>query len=217
MAQDFKSMVWETFANVPTYGEWLLAADFHSAYDHHKLVLQILQSGGVGGRWVLKSPQHAIALDTLSEIYPDATFVQLHRDPVVVTASSCSLFQTLSGSFSDVDHRAYIARHWADVLEVCTDRIDDFRARHPGHRFVDVPYAQLVKDPVAVVETIYAGAGLQLPSAAATKITEYIAAHPKGEFGRHSYRLEEYGLDGDALAERFSSYIERHAVERETL
>ena len=215
MAQDFKSMVWETFANVPSYGEWLLSADLRSAYDHHKLVLQILQSGGVGGRWVLKSPQHAIALDTLSELHPDATFVQLHRDPVVVAASSCSLFQTLTKNFTDTDHRAYIASHWTDVLETCIDRIDGFRDRHPGHRFVDVPYAQLMTDPIRAVETIYQGAELELTPESAAKMRQYVAAHPKGQFGRHSYRLDEYGLDGDALAERFSGYITQHNVARE--
>ena len=37
MAQDFKSLMRETLANVPSYGEWLLQADHQSAYEHHKL------------------------------------------------------------------------------------------------------------------------------------------------------------------------------------
>ena len=35
MAQDWKSLMWETLANVPSYGEWLLQSDQHSAYEHH--------------------------------------------------------------------------------------------------------------------------------------------------------------------------------------
>ena len=104
MAQDWKSLMWETLANVPSYGEWLFTADHHSAYEHHKLALQILQSEGVRGHWALKSPHHAIALDELSDVYPDATFVMLHRDPVVVAASSCSLIRVLTQKFTDVDH-----------------------------------------------------------------------------------------------------------------
>jgi hypothetical protein len=215
MAQDWKSLMWETLANVPSYGEWLLAADHRSAYEHHKLVLQILQSGGVGGRWVLKSPHHSIALDALSDAYPDATFVQLHRDPVVVAASSCSLIHTLSKHFTDADHGAYIARHWSDVLEACVDRPDDFRERHPHHRFVDVPYAQLMTDPIRAMQTIYQSAGLELTAPTEAKIRQYVDAHPKGQFGRHSYRLADFGLDGDALAERFSRYIKQHDVARE--
>jgi hypothetical protein len=212
MAQDWKSLMWETLANVPSFGEWLLQADHHSAYEHHKLVLQILQSQGVRGRWTLKSPHHSIALDALSETYPDATFVQLHRDPVVVAASSCSLIRTLSKGFSDVDHTAYIARHWSDVLAACVDRPDDFRERHPEHPIVDVPYEQLMTDPINALATIYKGAGLEFTPATEAKMSKYVAEHPKGKFGRHSYRLEELGLDGAATAERFSRYSRRHDV-----
>ena len=61
MSQDFKSLSFEAIANVPSYGAWLLAIDQRSAYEYHRLVLQVLQSGGVRGRWTLKSPHHAIA------------------------------------------------------------------------------------------------------------------------------------------------------------
>jgi hypothetical protein len=47
-------------------------------------------------------------------------------------------------------------------------------------------------------------------------VRQYVDAHPKGQFGKHSYRLDELGLDGDALAERFQRYIQHHDVERET-
>ena len=97
MSQDFKSLSWEAITNVPTYGRWLLDVDQRSAYEYHRQVLQILQSGGVRGRWTLKSPHHAIALDALTAVYPDARLVLLHRDPVVLCASVCSLISTLSG------------------------------------------------------------------------------------------------------------------------
>ncbi len=217
MAQDWKSLMWETLANVPSYGEWLFSADHHSAYEHHKLALQILQSGGVRGHWALKSPHHAIALDELSDVYPDATFVMLHRDPVVVAASSCSLIRVLSKNLTDVDHTAYIARRWGNVLEACIDRVEDFRVRRPGQRFVDVPYVQLMTDPLEAMRTIYAGAGRELTPEAAAAMTAYVEAHPKGKFGRHAYTLDDLGLDGDALSERFSDYIKRHDVAREAI
>jgi hypothetical protein len=217
MAQDWKSLMWETLANVPSYGEWLFTADHHSAYEHHKLALQTLQSGGVRGHWALKSPHHAIALEELSDVYPDATFVMLHRDPVVVAASSCSLIRVLSQKFTDVDQRAYIARRWGEVLAACIDRSEAFRTSRPNHRFVDVPYAQLVTDPIAAVRAIYAGAGRELTPEAAAGMNAYVEAHPKGKFGKHAYHLDELGLDGDAISERFSDYIKSHDVARESI
>ncbi|HEY1492128.1 MAG TPA: sulfotransferase, partial [Steroidobacteraceae bacterium] len=56
LSQDFKSLLWEALANVPSYAKWLQATDHASAYAWHHRVLQVLQSGGVRGRWSLKSP-----------------------------------------------------------------------------------------------------------------------------------------------------------------
>src|SRR5947209_14509267 len=147
MSQDFKSLSWEAIANVPAYGQWLLQTDQRSAYEYHRLTLKVLQSGGVRGRWTLKSPHHAIALDALTAVYPDAHLVLLHRDPVVLCASVCSLISTLSGTFSDVDHRRYIAEHWTGMLEASIAGVESFRAAHPEHPIVDVQYRDLVEKP----------------------------------------------------------------------
>lgn len=215
LAHDLKSALLETLANVPTYGDWLLGTDQVAAYEHHRLALQVLQSGGVRGRWTLKSPHHAIALDALHAVYPDATLVMLHRDPVVVAASVCSLIGSLSGTFSDADHRDYIRRHWLDWLEQSVLRPEAFRAAHPEVPFVDVRYADLVRDPVATVHAIYEGAGWELTDGYGAAIEAYVAANPRGKFGSHRYDLAELGLDPSEITERFAGYVERHGVEPE--
>jgi hypothetical protein len=215
MAQDFKSLTFEAVANIPAYDEWLLGVDQRSAYEYHRKVLQVLQSGGVRGRWTLKSPHHALALEHLTAVYPDARLVLLHRDPVVLTASVCSLIRTLSSSFSDADHTPYIADHWPTMLEESVRRVGAFRDAHPEHPIVDVQYVDLVTDPVATVRSIYAAVGDELDDAAAKAITAYVEAHPRGQFGAHRYDLAEYGLDAGELAERFSGYTDRYAVPRE--
>jgi hypothetical protein len=215
MSQDFKSLSWEAIANVPGYGQWLLQTDQRSAYEYHHLALQVLQSGGVRGRWTLKSPHHAIALDALTAAYPDAHLVLLHRDPVVLCASVCSLISTLSGTFSDADHQRYIAEHWTAMLEESVRRIDAFRVTHPEHPIIDVQYADLVQEPLATVEALYASVGEELDGRATAAVTEYIDANPKGKFGVHGYDLGEFGLDGDELADRFADYVARHDIPTE--
>ena len=212
MSQDFRSLSWEAIANVPSYGAWWRAADDRPAYDYHRLVLQVLQSGGVRGRWTLKSPHHAIALDALTAVYPDVRLVLLHRDPVVLSASVCSLISTLSGTFTDADHRAYVAEHWTAMLEESVRRIDAFRAAHPEQPIVDVQYADLVDDPLGTVEDLYAACGAVLDDTARDAVAAYVNAHPKGKFGTHGYDLAEFGLDPGELAERFSGYVDRYGI-----
>lgn len=209
MSQDFKSLSWEAISNVPTYGRWLLGTDQRSAYEYHRLALQVLQSGGVRGRWTLKSPHHAIALDALTAVYPDARLVLLHRDPVELCASVCSLITTLSGTFSDADHRAYIAEHWVGMLAESVDRIDAFRTAHPDHPVLDVQYEDLIRDPLATVERIH---GRPLDAPASEAIAAYVAANPKGSRGTHGYDLAAYGLDRDEIAERFAGYVARYDI-----
>jgi hypothetical protein len=216
MSQDFKSLSWEAITNVPTYSDWLLADDQTSAYEYHRLVLQVLQSTGVRGNWALKSPHHALALDALTSVYPDARLVLLHRDPAALCASVCSLVSTLTSTFSDADHRAYIAEHWVGILETCVARIDAFRDVHPNHPIIDVAYDDLVRAPVETVASIYSAFASQggpgLSDEARRRMAEYVAAHPKNALGKHSYGLAEFGLDEREIRQRFAGYIERYNV-----
>jgi hypothetical protein len=216
MSQDFKSLSWEAITNVPSYSRWLLDTDQRSAYEYHRSTLQVLQSGGVRGQWTLKSPHHAIALDALTAVYPDVRLVLLHRDPVVLCASVCSLIATLSGTFTDADHTEYIAQHWTAMLEESVRRIEAFRAARPESSIVDVQYADLVQDPLRTVEDLYAACGAALDGAARDAIAAYVYAHPKGAFGSHVYDLAEFGLDANELAERFAGYIDRYDVSVES-
>jgi len=211
LAQHFVSTLWETLANMPTYGEWLLAVDETDAYAYHHDVLQVLQSRAPG-RWSLKSPHHGLAVRELRSQYPDARAVVTHRDPVTVIASVCSLIQSLSSTFSDADHTKYIAAHWPEVAEVIVTRIGDFRDEHGDDGFLDVQYPELMADPIGVVRAIYAWEGTEYTPEADTAMRTYLADNQQGKFGRHEYSLEPFGLDADELTERFAPYVERFAV-----
>ena len=215
MSQDFKSLSWEAITNVPAYSRWLLDADHRSAYDYHRTTLQVLQSGGVRGQWTLKSPHHALALNALTAVYPDARLVLLHRDPAVLCASVCSLITTLSGTFTDADHTAYVAEHWTAMLEESVRRIDAFRDAHPEHPIVDVQYADLVREPRRTVAALYTSCGLDV-GPARDAIAAYTDTHPKNLFGSHQYDPAAFGLDASELAERFAGYIERYGVALES-
>jgi hypothetical protein len=217
MGQAFQSISWEAIANVPSYGAWWRAADSAPAYDYHRLVLQVLQSGGVRGRWTLKSPHHALALDALVDTYPDARLVLLHRDPVALVGSVCSLIRVMSSTFSDTDHRAYIAAHWQDTLEESVRRIEDFRARRPEHPILDVGYADLARDPLAGLAALYDGLGIEPGAGAFAAVERYLVEHPRREFGSHTYDVGGFGLTEGDVRDRFRAYTARYGVEPELL
>lgn len=216
MSQDWKSLSWEAITYVPAYDEWLLGTDHTSAYRWHHDVLQVLQSGGVRGRWALKSPHHVLALDALTTVYPDARLVVLHRDPASLAASVCSLTSTLMSTFSTADRRPIVAAHWVDgILRESVDRLEAFRTAHPDRTIVDVQYQDFVRDPIGTMRSVYehtSGDEHPLTDAAVVAMQRYLDDNPQGKHGRHSYDLAEFGRSAAEVREQFGDYIARYDI-----
>jgi len=210
--QDFRSSIWEAMANIPHYGRWLSTVDHTSAYDYYKRALQLLQSGGVRKRWTLKAPNHAMHLDQLVRVLPGARIVLLHRDPVSVVTSACSLITTLTGTFSDADHKAYIAEQWTGMLARSVDAIEKFRAARPDVLIADVRYADLMADPIAAMRRVYGQFGDTIEGQPEEAMRVHIASRPQGKHGKHSYGVSEFGLDAGAIMERFKPYIQKYDI-----
>ena len=210
-AQHFQSLLFPTTFNVPSYDEWILSSDWRGAVEHHRLVLQVLQSE-CPGRWQLKSPQYGLLLDDVLATYPDARLVVTHRDPVKIAASTFSLLRSLTGTFSDVDHTDYIIEHWPATLSALIDRAMDARDRIGEDAFFDVAYADVVRDPVAVVGTIYERFGIEWNAEKEAYFRRFHAANPQHKYGTHTYSLAEVGVDRAPLDARFARYYERYDV-----
>ena len=103
------------------------------------------------------------------------------------------------------------------MLEDSIVGVDTFRAAHPEVQIHDVQYADLVQDTLGTMRAVYGAFGEDLSGQAFEAMTAHVESHPKGRFGRHGYDLDEYGLDGPALAERFRPYVERYGIPLESL
>jgi hypothetical protein len=174
-------------------------------------VLQVLQSHHPG-RWQLKTPAHCWFLDALVAAYPDARFVMTHRDPVPVTGSVCSLARSLSGSFTDADHTARIAAHWPELIATMLDRVDAFRTRNGDGRFYDMAYHELISDPVGAVHRLYDHFDMAWTDDTEHALREHAGVHRQNRFGRHTYTLEEFGLQADAIRARLADYLDRYGA-----
>jgi hypothetical protein len=215
LTQDYKSYLWES-ARIPTYAAWLQECDYTSAYAYHRRVLQLLQSRAPG-RWSLKSPAHRLAIDVVAGTYPDALFIETHRDPVTVAASTCSLVWLTARILTDSDHRRYIAERWIDMIEQMSDRVNTFRDRHGDEHFLDLHYAELVADPIAAIRRVYTFIDRELTPDVEESMRSYLSANPQGKHGKHVYVLEDLCLDRGDLESRFAAYAARYDIPRETV
>jgi hypothetical protein len=211
MTQHFVTLSLAAMFPAPKYARWVLDEDHTSVYQWHERVLSLLQSGGVRGRWQLKSPQHAIALDALVERYPDARFIVTHRDPATCVASAASLARAFAGTFAEPRPGNEFGPLWSDILAAMGDGISDFRRRHGDDRFVDVSYRDLTSQPMETVRHIYDGLGEHLSIEAEQAMCAHAEVAVPQRFGKHVYSWDDLGLNRADLDERFSSYRARFA------
>jgi hypothetical protein len=213
LALEFQSLQFQASYRVPSYQRWLDARDLRPAYRFHREFLQHLQSVGPPLRWVLKTPGHLPALETLLEVYPDALLVQTHRDPLEVLASVSSLECTLRGAASDAIDPVEIGSEQVELWAGLLERGMQARRRAAAEeRFFDLHFGDLLADPLAAVRRIYAHFGLELAPAAAGAMQRFLDDNPRDKHGVHRYALESFGIDAAVARERFAGYYERFGV-----
>lgn len=217
LAQDFKAYPWLVQTLVPDYFEWLMhEADMVSAYRHHARALRVLQSGAPGA-WTLKFPSHAMALEAIFAVYPDARVVMTHRDPLKPVASSCSLCeQILSIHNTEIDRKA-LGYQTLTLNALGAQRMSAARDARPAAQFHDIHYKTFTRDPMTTIRELYAFEGLSLEPAVERAMQGAIERHDadRKAAGDHRYRLEDYGLTLGGVDRAFGDYAERYGIELE--
>jgi len=213
----FRSLRFDTTQYVPSYQRWLDEAGHLEAYRFHKRFLQHLQHQRGRGQWMLKSPDHIFAIDALREIYPDARFVFVHRDPMKVLPSVARLTEILRQPFTRHIDRLQIGgqvtERWELGARLLIETSDWLRSA--PERVFHVRYKDLVADPFATVADIYRHFGLTMTQQGEDALKRAIALRPNGGYGRNSYRFEDFGLNPAVERKRFASYVTHFRMQPE--
>jgi hypothetical protein len=212
MALDFRSLLFEGMASIPSYSAWLLQCDMVPAYRYHQRVLKLLQWRCPPNRWSLKTPAHMLSMDALDAVYPDARFVMTHRDVGKVLPSVSALYSTLTTILTEAPDPMGIGRHNAAVWRTALERLIAFRDGGNEERFHDVSFEAMQRDPVGQVAELYDGLGEALSDPARTRMADWWAQSTKDRSGPGRYDAADFGLDLTAIAADFSFYYERFNV-----
>ena len=212
--QDFKAFLWEAFMPTSAYSDWLLTTDMTSAYEYERSVLQILQSGAPG-TWSLKMPSHAVHIEALLAAFPDVRIVWAHRDPFKATASFLSmnhLAKSMVVAEPDIDELAASAM---TQMAAHVDRPLAARRRLGGNRFFDLHYSELLRDPLAVMRSLYDWARDDLSPEVEKAMLGWLDRNPQHRFGVRPYSLDAYGLTIADLEPIFDDYLSTFDIELE--
>jgi hypothetical protein len=212
-AIDFSSYLLEWLARVPRWRDYYLRHDQTSTYRYLKRAMQALTLLKGPDRWVTKCPQHMEQLPAVHRVFGDATIVVTHRDPVASIQSaitmSCYAARILRKKVDPQGDAAYWIDRYAQLLRRCVQDRDSL----PDTQVVDVYFHELMSDTDTILKQIYAKAALPLTPTALRELHEFLAAHPRAKYGQVQYDLRrDFGLEPQAIRERFKFYLDRFPV-----
>lgn len=210
--QDFVSVDFTTNAHLPSYQSWFLEQDFAPMWRRYRDNLRLIGLHEPDKPWLLKNPASLFSLAGFVEVFPQATIIQTHRNPVTSVASGASLARMARTAYEgpDTSLTAAAAREvelWGQGIEMAMD----VRRRHPD-RYVDVYFSDFASRPMPTIRSIYERCGLELGDDVAAKMQRWLADNPQGKHGEHKYSLEGTGITEDDIRRRFSAYIDLYRL-----
>ncbi len=208
----FMSQTPEATMHVPRYSTWLEEQDHTGAYEFFAKLLKIRCLLEPSRVWVLKSPHHLEYLDTFLSIFPSATVIQTHRDPLKTIPSFSSMVCHARSIFSDHVDPTEVSEHWFRKVERMARRSMCIRAALNEENFVDVQYHELIDDPVGILSKICSDAGIEFTKKDEDNAQECLRLNRKDRFGEHVYDTTDFGLDREMIEGRLGFYREHYAI-----
>jgi sulfotransferase family protein len=160
-------------------------------------------------------PSHAVHIEALLATFPDARIIWAHRDPFKATASFLRLnylSRAVLGAYLDID---VIIPNVLRQLRQHVDRPLATRRRIGNDRFFDLHYADLIRDPIGVMRSLYAWAGDDLTAATEQAMLRWLDTHPQDRFGVAPYSLDGSGVTRADLEPIFDEYLSVFEIELE--
>jgi omega-hydroxy-beta-dihydromenaquinone-9 sulfotransferase len=161
-------------------------------------------------RLVLKSPTHSCRIKTLLEMFPDARFVHIVRDPYVVFPSTVNLWKSLYITFGlQQPNFQGLEEHVLKTFNRVYDKIEEGKGLIDFDRFYEVRYEDLVGDPVGEMAKLYDHLGLGDFEKVLPRLQAQLAA-------TGGYRTNRYQLSDQQRAEvtrRWGNVIRQYGYE----
>ena len=133
-----------------------------------------------GRRLVLKSPPHTARIRLILELFPNAKFVHLHRNPFDVLRSTLGLNGNLAW---------YSYLHRPNEAALQNDAFRRYRLMHkayfrderlvPAGNLIELSYRELTENPMAAIGQIYRALGLAEFEAFAPRLELFLRNQPK--------------------------------------
>jgi hypothetical protein len=199
-----------------SYLDWYYAqANADQKYADYADLLRIIQAEHPGKKLVVKSIEHLEHPDKILKHIPNAQLVQTHRKPVECVPSYISLNTFVCDlSCDDLD----LKRHGQAILDLREKSMNAHMANRVGHegKIYDHSYYDMLKEPIDCVRRVFEKFGMEWTDQIARTVALHTRENQQHKYGKHSYKLEDFGLTEDMVNARFGAYFEKfgHYLQR---
>lgn len=140
---------------------------------------------------LIKNPVYTGRLAMLRDMFPDAKFVHIHRNPYDVFVSMRNFYTKLLAEFALQDYaHVDIDETILGVYERMMTALEADAASMPPDRYVELSYADLDARPIEAVEAVYQALALPGFDAARPKFEAYLASVKSFEKNKFAYSDE---------------------------
>lgn len=212
---DFSSYTIEWFARMPNAPRYYFEHDQTPHYAYEKKMMQALTWMRGPNRWLTKAPPYMENLVPLTKVFPDATVIITHRDPIAVIQSTLTLLAYWDRIRRTEQDLPWLANHWIWRIEMMLKAAVRDRDKLPEGQVIDVIFHEYMADQEGLVKRIYQTGGLELTPEADARIKAYLATNTRGRHGAVQYDLPKFGVNVGELRERFQFYYDRFPVQKE--
>lgn len=213
---DFSSYFLEWMSRVPRWQEYYFRHDQTPHYAYGKKVQQAMTWLKGPNRWVMKSPHHMENFVPLHKVYPGATILITHRDPIAVVQSSATLMAYFDRVRRTELDMPGLIEYWTSRIERMLRKCVEERDSLPSGQVMDIYFHDYMADQRGMLEKVYSLAGLPMTETASVNIDNYLAGNPRGKLGRIVFDLiGDFEVDIKAMRERFQFYYDRFPVKVE--
>lgn len=162
------------------------------------------------GRMILKSPPHTARVKILLEMFPDARFINIVRDPYVVFPSTVHLWQRLYKIHGlQVPTYDGLIEYVFDTFMRMHNRLEATRDLIPADRYYEVRYEDLVGDMMGQMRQIYSQLDLGDIEPALPALQNYV--DNSKEYRTNRYQLAP--LLRREISRRWRPFFERYGYE----
>jgi hypothetical protein len=162
------------------------------------------------GRMILKSPQHTFRLPVLAEMFPQARFIYLVRNPYVVFPSTVHFWKSMYRQYGlQRPNCERLDEYVFETFSAMHRKVESTRGLIAPSRFCELRYEDLLAAPLVELRRIYDHLDLGALDVVAPQFERYFHRHRK--YGTNRYELTAE-LQSE-ISRRWADYIRQYGYE----